>query len=82
MVLSPLPDLVTCLAALSMRMLLMRRWQLLASQCCPPAAVQGGSVMGRVWQPHESHIPFLLQLKIDFNLAGMGWLRLSQARFR
>ena len=38
--------------------------------------------MGRAWQPHESHIPYLLQLKIDFNLAGMGWLRLGQARFR
>lgn len=44
--------------------------------------VQGGAVMGRAWQPHESHLPYLLQLKIDFNLSGMGWLRLSQARFR
>lgn len=43
---------------------------------------QGGAVMGRSWQPHESHIPYLLQLKIDFNLAGMGWLRLGRARFR
>jgi DNA polymerase zeta len=39
-------------------------------------------VLGRPWQPHESHLPYLLQLKIDFNLAGMGWLRLSHARFR
>jgi len=39
-------------------------------------------VMGRAWQPHESHLPYLLQLKIDFNLSGMGWLRLSAARFR
>lgn len=38
--------------------------------------------MNRIWQPHESHVPYLLQLKIDFNLAGMGWLRLSAARFR
>ena len=38
--------------------------------------------MGRAWQPHESHLPYLLQLKIDFNLSGMGWLRLSTARFR
>ena len=38
--------------------------------------------MGRAWQPHESHQPYLLQLKIDFNLSGMGWLRLSSARFR
>lgn len=38
--------------------------------------------MGRVWQPYESHLPYLLQLKIDFNLAGMAWLRLSAGRFR
>ena len=38
--------------------------------------------MGRVWQPYESHLPYLLQLKIDFNLAGMGWLRLAAGRFR
>ena len=29
-------------------------------------------------QPYESHIPFPLQIKIDLNLAGMNWLRLSQ----
>jgi hypothetical protein len=54
------------------------------SPCClhPCACKQGGAVLGRPWQPHESHLPYLLQLKIDFNLAGMGWLRLSHARFR
>lgn len=39
-------------------------------------------MLGRRWQPYESHIPYLLQLKIDFNLAGMAWLRLGAARFR
>ena len=48
----------------------------------PCACYQGGAVLGRPWQPHESHLAYLLQLKIDFNLAGMGWLRLSHARFR
>lgn len=38
--------------------------------------------MSRVWEPHESHLPYLLQLKIDFNLSGMAWLRLAHARFR
>lgn len=31
-------------------------------------------------QPYESHIPFPLQIKIDLNLAGMNWLRLSEVR--
>ncbi len=34
--------------------------------------------MGKDLQPYEAHVPFLLQLKIDLNLAGMGWLHLSQ----
>jgi hypothetical protein len=29
-------------------------------------------------QPYEAHIPFPLQVKIDLNLAGMGWLHLSE----
>ena len=43
---------------------------------------QNGGVAGRRWQPFEAHIPFMLQLKIDFNLAGMGFLRLACAHFR
>ena len=38
--------------------------------------------MGKSMQPYEAHIPFLLQLKIDLNLAGMGWLHLSQVMSR
>ena len=48
----------------------------------PSPAAQGGAVMGREWQPAESHLPYLLQLKVDFNLAGMGWLRIDAAAFR
>ena len=40
--------------------------------------LQGGGVVGKNLQPFEAHVPFLLQLKIDLNLAGMGWLHLSQ----
>ena len=43
---------------------------------------QNGNVGGRRWQPFEAHIPFMLQLKIDFNLAGMGFLRLASVHFR
>ncbi|CAI5983328.1 unnamed protein product [Closterium sp. NIES-64] len=44
--------------------------------------LQSGAVMGRVFQPYESHIPYLLQVKIDYNLVGMGLVRLSQVLFR
>ena len=44
--------------------------------------LQGGGVVGKGMQPYEAHIPFLLQLKIDLNLAGMGWLHLSQVIIR
>lgn len=26
--------------------------------------LHSGAVMGRRWQPHESHVPFLLQFKV------------------
>ena len=79
-------------------------------------ALQSGAIMNRAFQPHESHVPFLLQFKvsewilhivklsgrlqvavpsaenrysdlivamqIDFNLYGMGQLRLGNALFR
>ncbi|GMH43547.1 hypothetical protein BSKO_11469 [Bryopsis sp. KO-2023] len=44
--------------------------------------LQMGAVMGVRFQPYESHIPYLLQLKIDFNLAGMSHLKLERGRFR
>eukprot|EP00798_Chlamydomonas_sp_ICE-L_P022555 gene22555-29680_t len=44
--------------------------------------LQAGAVMGRKFQSFESHIPFLLQLKIDFNLTGMGFIKLSKVLFR
>lgn len=44
--------------------------------------LQSGCILGRHWQPFEAHIPYLLQFKVDMNLAGMGWLHLDHARFR
>ena len=38
-------------------------------------------MVGKNLQPYEAHVPFLLQLKIDLNLAGMGWLHLSQVAY-
>ena len=46
------------------------------------ALLLAGAVMGRKFQPHESHVPYLLQFKIDFNLHGMGYMTSSTARFR
>ncbi|TXG65419.1 hypothetical protein EZV62_006694 [Acer yangbiense] len=45
-------------------------------------ALKGGAVLVKSLQPHESHIPFILQfmevffLQIDYNLYGMGHLHL------
>ncbi|XP_048136376.1 DNA polymerase zeta catalytic subunit isoform X2 [Rhodamnia argentea] len=42
----------------------------------------GGAVFDRSLQPHESHIPYLLQFLVDYNLYGMGLLHLMRIRFR
>ncbi|KAG0605129.1 hypothetical protein M758_9G034000 [Ceratodon purpureus] len=42
----------------------------------------GGGIMNRKFQPHESHISYLLQLLIDQNLAGMSYIHLSSVKFR
>ncbi len=44
--------------------------------------LHSGAILGKKFQPHESHIPFLLQVKIDYNLYGMGWMALEKAIFR
>jgi DNA polymerase zeta len=44
--------------------------------------LQFGSVMGRRFQPHESHIPYLLQFLMDHNLYGMNFMRLQSVLFR
>ncbi|EYU26433.1 hypothetical protein MIMGU_mgv1a0195131mg, partial [Erythranthe guttata] len=41
-----------------------------------------GAILDKVLQPYESHIPFLLQFLIDYNLYGMGHLHVSKIKFR
>ncbi|XP_057778168.1 DNA polymerase zeta catalytic subunit isoform X2 [Salvia miltiorrhiza] len=41
-----------------------------------------GAVLDKNLQPYESHIPFLLQFLIDYNLYGMGHLHVSKMKFR
>lgn len=36
--------------------------------------LQNGAILGRIFQPHESHVSFILQFMIDFNLYGMSFL--------
>ncbi|KAI4349976.1 hypothetical protein L6164_010509 [Bauhinia variegata] len=42
----------------------------------------GGVVLDKSLQPHESHIPFILQFLVDYNLYGMGHVHLSKMKFR
>ncbi|XP_041950538.1 DNA polymerase zeta catalytic subunit [Alosa sapidissima] len=44
--------------------------------------LQGGAVMNKSFQPHEAHIPYLLQLFIDYNLYGMNLINLGAVKFR
>lgn len=53
-----------------------------SASCRVCELLQGGAVMNKVYQPHEGHIPYLLQLFIDFNLYGMNLLNLAAVRFR
>ncbi|KAK6143919.1 hypothetical protein DH2020_024267 [Rehmannia glutinosa] len=41
-----------------------------------------GAILDKTLQPYESHIPFLLQFLIDYNLYGMGHLHVSKVKFR
>ncbi|KAL8581748.1 hypothetical protein ACOMHN_043166 [Nucella lapillus] len=42
----------------------------------------GGAVMNKSFQPHESHIPFPLQLFMDYNLYGMNMINVAAVKFR
>ncbi|KAG6430350.1 hypothetical protein SASPL_108415 [Salvia splendens] len=48
----------------------------------PDAASAYRAVPDTNLQPYESHIPFLLQFLIDYNLYGMGHLHVSKMKFR
>lgn len=41
-----------------------------------------GSILGRVIQPYENHIQYLLQWMCDFNLYGCAYINCSKVRFR
>ncbi|XP_047064420.1 DNA polymerase zeta catalytic subunit-like [Lolium rigidum] len=42
----------------------------------------GGAVLDRVFQPYESHIPYLLHFLVDYNLYGMGHVHVTDFKFR
>ncbi|XP_078322604.1 uncharacterized protein LOC111104775 [Crassostrea virginica] len=42
----------------------------------------GGAVLNKGFQPHESHIPYTLQMFIDYNLYGMNMLNVAAVKFR
>ena len=44
--------------------------------------LQNGAVMGRILQPHYSHIPYTLQFMMDYNLQGMNMIHLRHCLFR
>jgi DNA polymerase zeta len=41
-----------------------------------------GFCQRRPRQPHEAHVPHLLQFKVDYNLLGMDFVRLERVRWR
>ena len=38
--------------------------------------LQSGMILGKQFQPHESHIPYILKFFIDYNLFGMSYLHI------
>lgn len=51
--------------------------------CCRVCELlQSGAVMSKSYQPHEAHIPYLLQFFMDYNLYGMNLVNLSAVKFR
>ena len=40
--------------------------------------LQGGAVMDRLLQPHESHTNYVLQFMMDYNLQGMNTVSLTE----
>ncbi|XP_034191284.2 DNA polymerase zeta catalytic subunit [Osmia lignaria lignaria] len=44
--------------------------------------LQNGTILNQSFQPHEAHIPFILQFMIDYNLYGMSLINLKYVKFR
>ncbi|CAM9581068.1 unnamed protein product [Scytosiphon promiscuus] len=45
------------------------------------SVLQAGHVLSTRFQPYESHVPFLLQVFIDYNISGMSYVHLRNALF-
>jgi DNA polymerase zeta len=41
-----------------------------------------GTILGRTFQPHESHIPFTQQFMVDYNLQGMHLVHCANMTYR
>nr|XP_006811588.1 PREDICTED: DNA polymerase zeta catalytic subunit-like [Saccoglossus kowalevskii] len=44
--------------------------------------LNGGAILNKPFQPFEAHIPYLLQVFIDYNLYGMNLINLAAVKFR
>nr|XP_031826946.1 DNA polymerase zeta catalytic subunit isoform X1 [Nomia melanderi] len=44
--------------------------------------LQNGTILSQSLQPHEAHIPFILQFMIDYNLYGMSLIKLKDVKHR
>lgn len=44
--------------------------------------LQNGTVLNKIYQPHEAHIPYILQFMIDYNLHGMSFINVAELKYR
>ncbi|XP_046847347.1 DNA polymerase zeta catalytic subunit-like [Xenia sp. Carnegie-2017] len=44
--------------------------------------LQNGAILNKSFQPHEAHVPYILQFLIDYNLYGMNLLHVRKVHFR
>ncbi|KAK2584377.1 hypothetical protein KPH14_006763 [Odynerus spinipes] len=44
--------------------------------------LQNGAICNQTLQPHEAHIPFILQFMIDYNLYGMNFINVKNVKYR
>lgn len=46
--------------------------------------LQSGAILSKNFSPHESHVPYILQFMIDYNLYGMSYVHvpLEVLKFR
>lgn len=44
--------------------------------------LQNGNILEKIYQPHEAHVPYILQFMIDYNLHGMSFIKVSKIQYR